>query len=141
MVILTSCNLVLSSDDRMKLRLLRPGRTDLDQVMPGSYSSSLRICTFFGANAHLVALDAQHRDFDPFAGWGFNDDGFAWAAGADEHRASLPFCRYPRVTPGRCSCPVIWQAPSNALKYIGIMVEPRRIELPTFALRTRRSPS
>ena len=34
---------------------------------------------------HPVAFDAQHRDRDPFTGWGFNDEGFAGAAGEDEH--------------------------------------------------------
>jgi len=29
----------------------------------------------------LVAFDFQYGDRDPFAGWGFNDEGFAWAAG------------------------------------------------------------
>jgi len=40
--------------------------------------------------AHLAAFDGQHRDFDPLAGWRFDNDAFAYAAGEYEHAASLP---------------------------------------------------
>jgi len=40
-------------------------------------------------DAHLVPLHAQHSDFDPLAGWRLNDDGFAYAAGENEYRASV----------------------------------------------------
>ena len=47
------------------------------------------------ADLHLVVLDTEHRDFDMFTGWGFNDESFAGAAGEDEQGAAIFSKPYP----------------------------------------------
>ena len=58
----------------------------LQQLFPHNRNCVRRI----RADPHLIAFDLQHRNRDLFAGWGFNDEGFAWATGEYEHVASLP---------------------------------------------------
>ena len=45
------------------------------------------------ADPDLAAFNLQHRDCDLFPGWGFNDEGFAGAAGEDEHGGLLACCQ------------------------------------------------
>jgi len=69
----------------------------LQQLLPNNRYIGRCIRT----DEHLVAFDLQHRDLDLFTGRGFNDEGFAWVAGEDEHggfRASI-YIRYHRVEP------------------------------------------
>lgn len=53
----------------------------LQQLFPHNRNCVRRI----RADPHLIAFDLQHRKHDLFAGWGFNDEGFAWATGEDGH--------------------------------------------------------
>ena len=76
----------LCSRSGLSRQLLQQLFPHIQQLFPRNRNCVRRI----RADPHLIAFDLQHRNRDLFAGWGFNDEGFAWATGEYEHVASLP---------------------------------------------------
>jgi hypothetical protein len=75
-------------------------RQFLQQFLPDNRNIVRRIRT----DPYLIAFYFQYGDCDPFAVRGFNDEGFAWAAGEDEH-VQFSFCLMVGLLPwtgGRC---------------------------------------